>query len=85
MGEVGGGGMETQKKTPRPGLFSGAGQGMGPGARCFWGPGGPVTNASENVSLIVVSILEPNGYTLIVIGRKKVQLPRHIVLRVFTY
>ena len=46
MGGVGGGGRATLKNTPRPGPFSGAGRGTGPGARCFWGPGGPVTNAN---------------------------------------
>ena len=45
MGGAGGRGKESQKKTPRPGPFSGVGRGTGPGARRFWGPGGHVTNA----------------------------------------
>ena len=34
------------KKTPRPGLFSGVGRRTGLRARRFWGPRGPVTNAT---------------------------------------
>ena len=39
-------GKELLEKTPRPRSFSGAERGTGPGAYPFWGPGGPVTNAS---------------------------------------
>ena len=39
--------METQKKTPHPGLFSWTEQGMRPGSYCFWGPGDPITNLNS--------------------------------------
>jgi len=39
---------EPQQNTPRPRPFSGAGRGIGLGARIFGGPGGPVTNATNN-------------------------------------
>ena len=40
----GAGAGNPKKKTPLPLLFNGAGRGIGPGARIFWDPRGPVTN-----------------------------------------
>ena len=50
------------KKQARPGLFSGTGWGTGPGGRCFWGPGGPVTNAKTAgvKTLTIVNMLRGN-------------------------
>ena len=45
-------GQGLKKKTPRPGPLTGAGRGIEAGARRFRGPGGPVTNTSEEHSRI---------------------------------
>ena len=41
--------METTKMMPRHGPYSGAGQGIGPGARYFWCPREPITYPSIGI------------------------------------
>jgi len=56
-----GAGAGVKKKTPRPGLLTGAGRGIDAGARRFRGPGGPITNTIRGIGLSALDRPLPLG------------------------